>query len=288
MKQISFLILGLCCFFNPAISQTPQELHSFLPKVAGWTIVSDIEIFDRTNLYNRINGAAPLFFENNFEEMTSMEYSKGDDYITIQAYRHATPEDAFGMYASERSNDMQYFDIGGEGQGDAYGIFFFSGSIYVKMFSNNEGEDISKAMLAIAKGLADKIDADATYPNIFKRFPQEGKVLYSEAYFTQNYIGHEFLKPVYTANYNVDGKKFQLFLIDAKTHNGVESILKDYFAFTKQTSPLVEGKLMIEDRYNGNIPVVWKGQYLMGAYDENGEDFPEAIYDFLINHLDID
>lgn len=44
--------------------------------------------------------------------MTSMEYKKGADYITIQAYRHATPEDAFGMYSSERSSDLEFLPVG--------------------------------------------------------------------------------------------------------------------------------------------------------------------------------
>ena len=71
-----------------------------------------MEVFNPDNLFDRINGAAPLFIENNFREMTSMEYKKGSEYITIQAYRHATPEDAFGMYAAERSSDLAYLPVG--------------------------------------------------------------------------------------------------------------------------------------------------------------------------------
>jgi hypothetical protein len=78
---------------------------------------------------------------NNFREMTSVDYKKGDDYITIQAYRHATPEDAFGMYASERSAELTYLPrVGGEAQGDDENLFFFAGTIYVKTSSHSETE----------------------------------------------------------------------------------------------------------------------------------------------------
>ena len=281
MKQLLLFLSVSILSIGRLGAQSPQELRSYLPIIEGWTISQDIEVFNETNLYNRINGAAPLFFENNFREMTSMTYSKGDDYITIQAYRHATPEDAFGMYASERSPDMKRLDIGGEGQGDEYGIFFFAGSIYVKMSSSDEGETFSKAMSVIAKGFADKIDPNATYPELFKHFPEKGRQPHTEAYITKNYIGHEFLKPAYTVYYNWNDRIVQLFVIDGKTKAGAEEILKSYFAFTKQPAVFAEGNLTIQDRYNGNIPTVWKGRYIIGVYDETGYEFPDSIYELL-------
>lgn len=282
MKYIVLsVVIGLFCVAGQAYAQTPEQLRADLPEIEGWVITPDIEIFDQNNLYERINGAAPLFFENNFREMTSMEYVKGDDYITIQAYRHATPEDAFGMYASERSSDMQHANIGGEGQGDDYGFYFFSGPVYVKMHANNESEYNGKIMREIARGMAEKIDPTSSYPPIVKAFPPEGKLPYTESYITVNYIGHEFLKPAYTCNYIYDGKPVQLFVIDGKSKEGAASILKSYFNFTKQAQDFSEGKLLITDKYNGNIPVIWKGQYIIGAFNDAGDDFPESIYDVL-------
>jgi hypothetical protein len=265
-----------------SVAQTPKDLYEALPDIAGWTLSPDVEIFNRNNLYERINGAAPLFLENNFQEMTSMEYTLDDNYITIQAYRHATPEDAFGMYASERSPDMNFYPgIGGEAQGDGYGLFFFSGCMYVKMMASDESSAINEAMLAIAKNMAHKIDSAADYPPMFASLPKEGLIPHTEAYITQNYIGHDFLKLVYVADYEREGKKIQVFLLDGKTTEGARKILSDYFRFTKQTDDFSEGNLLIQDHYNGNIPVVWKGRYILGVFDENGGNFSESIYGFL-------
>ena len=70
-------------------------------------------------------------------------------------------------------------------------------------------------------------------------------------------------------------------MLDAKTAENAKNILTAYFEFTKQTEPFAEGKLLISDRYNGNIPVIRKGQYIVGAFNEQGADFPEEIYEFL-------
>jgi hypothetical protein len=282
MKRIFFNIATCLFCIGTVFAQTPQELFADLPAVEGWTITPDFEVFNRDNLYERINGAAPLFLENNFQEMTSIEYTEGDNYITIQAYRHASPEDAFGMYASERSSDMTHYPgIGGEAQGDEYGLFFFSGCVYVKITTSNEGESTAKAMLKIAEGLAGKIDETPNYPSIFQSFPKEGLLPYTQSYVTMNYIGHEFLKPAYTIDYNLEDRYLQVFVIDGKTAEGAKGILSDYLAFAKQKEEVTEGNFLINDRYNGNIPIVWKGQYLVGAFDSNGANFPEGIYDFL-------
>jgi hypothetical protein len=283
MKRLGILILvGGLCLAGQSFAQTSETLFKALPPMEGWTISQEVEVFSRDNLYERINGAAPLFLENNFQEMTAMEYTQGDNYITIQAYRHATPEDAFGMYASERSTDMTFYSgIGGEAQGDGYGLFFFSGAVYVKMSASDEGGAIHETMLAVAKSLARSIDPNAGYPAVFASFPQERRIMYTEAYITQNYIGHDFLKPVYVADYALGGKRIQIFLIDGRTTEGARKILSDYFLFTRQTDEFAEGDLLIRDRYNGNIPAVWKGRYILGAFDAEGEDFPISIYEFL-------
>jgi hypothetical protein len=276
------MLIILSCLAGQFFAQTPKEIHAKLPAIDGWTLTQNIEVFDSDNLYERINGAAPLFIENNFREMTSMIYTHGDDYITIQAYRHASPEDAFGMYASERSPDMRFYtDIGGEAQGDNYGLFFFSGNMYVKIWSNNIDLELADTFAEIARTMATKIDSCSSYPEIFASFPKDGLIQYSQAYVTRNYIGHKFLKPAYTANYDVEGLMFQMFVIDGKSKDDAKNILNEYFEFTKQPMNVTEGNLCANDRYNGKIPLVWKGQYIVGAFSENGDVFPDKIYNFL-------
>lgn len=271
MKQINYFLLLFLLPFCTLKAQTPDHLKSWLPAVDGWTVSDEVEVFNPDNLFDRINGAAPLFLENNFREMTSMEYKKGSDYITIQAYRHASPEDAFGMYTAERSSDLQYLPIGGEAQGDKSTLYFFAGNMYLKIWSNTSG-DVSKELQAIGQALASKIDPGADYPSIVRLFPEQGQVPYSATYITSNFIGHEFLRSVYTMKYEKDGQAFQLFVLDGETPNGVKSILTQYMAFTKQTVELNEGEWLIKDRYNGDIPALWKGRYLIGVFSENGEN----------------
>ena len=256
-------------------AQTPAELKSWLPEVEGWTVSEEIEVFTPDNLFDRINGAAPLFIENNFREMTSLEYKRGEDYITIQAYRHATPEDTFGMYASERSPDLAFYPFGGEAQGDESNVFFFAGNIYVKMWGSAP-DDIGGTLLTIAGGLAGKIDPAPGYPKEVLVFPTDNKVPHTETFITSNYIGHEFLRRVFTTDYTLGGKPFQAFILTADDESGARETLTKYFAFTRQPADFDPGLLTITDRYNGDIPVLWQGRYIIGLFAPDGDAAPDA------------
>ncbi|MDR2681314.1 MAG: hypothetical protein LBC47_10955 [Tannerella sp.] len=257
-------------------AQTPDEIMSWLPTVNGWQKPESKEIFNPDNLFDRINGAAPLFIENGFREMTACDYSQGENYITVQVYRHATPEDAFGMYASERSSDLTFYKIGGEAHGDNSSLFFFAGRLYVKIRSNQSKEETGKAMRSIAEALAAKTEPDASYPVIIGTFPEENKIPHSESYITSNYIGHEFLNKVYVCQYKRGDLVYQLFVIDAGNDGAAKEILNKYFTFSKQPLAFKQGQLLIKDRYNGDIPCLWKGKYLIGIYNENGDAVDDA------------
>ena len=277
MRLIRIFIAFAIIFPVMLAAQTPDEVISWLPEVKDWKKPVSKEVFDTENLFDRINGAAPLFIENGFREMTACDYTKGDDYITVQVYRHATPEDAFGMYSSERSLDMTFYKIGGEAHGDNSSFFFFTGSVYVKIRSNGSNDEIGEAMRIIAGAIAAKAASDAAYPPIIKAFPENNKTPYTQAYITSNYIGHEFLNKVFVCQYEKDGLKYQLFVIDAGSNDAAQEILKKYYAFTKQpVDEIKEGDLLIKDRYNGNIPVLWKGNYLIGIFNESGKDVQGA------------
>jgi hypothetical protein len=271
-------IIALSLLSLPLLrAQTPDELKAYLPAVAGWSIADEVEVFNPENLFDRINGSAPLFLENNFREMTAVDYKKGDDYITIQAYRHATPQDAFGMYASERSTELNHLPgIGGEAQGDDENLFFFAGSVYVKMSSHSD-TPVKEVLATIARSLAARIDPQAAYPAILNALPSKDKRPFSETYITSSYIGHEFLKSVYTATYESEGKEYQLFVVEAHSIEGAKETLAQYFAFTKQPAEdIKEGGLLIKDRYNGDIPALWKGSHIIGLYSENGDTIAKA------------
>ena len=255
-------------------AQTPAEIKAKLPQVAGWAVNETVEVFDATNLYERINGAAPGYFMFDFKELTCFEYNQNGDgdllpYITVQVYRHATAEDAFGIYASERPSETEFVVIGAEGYQEGSMLNFFVDRLYVKIESPATDGDVVKLVAQIAQELARNINPQPAFPAQLHNLPAENKITRSELYIPSGYLGHEFLSKAFTANYEAAGKKYQLFIIDAGSVEQANAMLTRYLQFTKQNLRLREGRLSIKDRYNGDVECQWKGRYIWGIVNDN-------------------
>ena len=273
MMRIIILLVALV-LPQLAIAQTPADLKAKLPQVAGWNIDETVEVFDSDNLYERINGAAPGYFLFNFKELTCFEYKQngvGDNlpYITIQVYRHASKEDAFGIYASERPSESNFLSFGTEGYQEGSMLNFFVDDCYVKIESPSSAEETVNAIKQIAQKFGSNINPQPAFPLQLQSFPAENKIPHTELYIPSGFLGHEFLNNAFTANYETSGKKYQLFIIDAGNAEQANAMLTKYFQFTKQTVRIREGRLTIKDRYNGDLECQWKGRYIWGIVNDS-------------------
>lgn len=256
-----------------AIAQTPQELKAKLPQVAGWTVDETVEVFNSDNLFERIDGAAPGYFLFGFEELTVFVYNQNGDgdrpYITIQIYRHATAEDAFGIYASERPSESNFLAVGAEGYQEGSMLNFFVDDLYVKMESPSIDDDVAETVKQIAMELGRNVNPQPEFPKQLQYLPAENKIPHSELYIPSGFLGHDFLNQAFTANYEVAGKKYQMFVMDAGSVDQAKAMLTRYFQFTRQTTKLREGRLTIRDRFNGDLECQWKGRYIYGIVNDS-------------------
>ena len=270
------IIILLIVFALPklTVAQTTADLKAKLPQIAGWTIDETVEVFHSDNLYDRINGAAPGYMLFNFKELSCFEYHQngaGDNqpYIIIQVYRHASKEDAFGIYASERPSESNFQSFGTEGYQEGSMLNFFVDDCYVKIESPSSAEETVSAIRQIAQLFGKNINPQPAFPVQLQSFPAENKIQYSELYIPSGFLGHEFLTQAFTVNYEISGKKYQLFIIDAGSAEQANTMLTKYFQFTKQTARFREGRLTIKDRYNGDLECQWQGRYIWGIVNDS-------------------
>lgn len=270
MKRIAcnLILLLLTCALH---AQTPEALVSFMTPVDGWAINKELlEVFHEDNLFERINGASPGYIAYHFQEMTSIDYQKEKKYITIQVYRHATENDAFGIYSAERAQDATFLNIGAEGYQSGSILNFLAGCCYIKIQSPGTTPETAKAIEKIARNLAEKIASSPEMPGAVTAFPPQNLKARSEMYVATKFLGHEFLHGAFSATYTTaDGKTYKLFIIDGKDRDEIKQMLTDWFTFTKQpTDAIAEGRLTAKDKYNGDVHMQWQGKYLWGIQND--------------------
>lgn len=242
--------------------------YSF-PEMAGWKLAGDIQIYSRANLYDYIDGAADLYLKYDFQELKVADYENARKAsVTIEVYRHKTPIQAFGIYSQERLSNANYLDVGAQGYSEKGVLNFLAGDYYVKMSSIEVGPDDQAVLLAFAKKVVENLGGKGALPSILSAFPPEGEKKNSEKFIAREFLGYSFLHSGFTADYELSGKKFKLFVIEGIDQKDCRNMIQEYLKHTGNLQTKVEeGRYQLKDPYHGGMDFYWKGNHIWGALD---------------------
>jgi hypothetical protein len=130
---------------------------------------------------------------------------------------------------------------------------------------NTERED-QEVLYIFAKRVAEKFGEEGSLPSILSSFPKEGRKENSEKFIAKNFLGYSFLHSGFTADYELSGKKFQLFVIEGGDQNDCRNMIQEYLQRTGNLRKRIEeGHFTVKDPYQGEVDFCWKGQYIWGA-----------------------
>ncbi len=183
------------------------------PQIAGWETEDTVAVYDASNLWERIDGAADLFLNYNFQQLYAVDLLKDKIALALEIYDMGTPLNAFGIYNTEAPYNKKKLNIGAEAclsppmQG-----FFLKGKYYVKIdvfegkISENDEIEIFKAVdaaLAGHRSLPAEIE-------LLPKYYIHGSVSYVKSSFQ----GLGELQNCLTAEYeSSDGKRFKYFIV---------------------------------------------------------------------------
>jgi hypothetical protein len=263
-----YLMLGVV---HPLWASNSDGKTFTFPEITGWRQSGEIQTFIPKTLFEYINGGADLYLTYDFQELKVAEYSNEKKAsVTIEVYRHRTPTDAFGIYSQERLFNANFLDIGTQGYIEENVLNFMAGPYYVKISGTNTGPEDQEILLAFAKKVAEDLGEKGTLPSILSSFPEEGKKRNSEKFIPIKFLGYAFLHSAFTADYEVSGTKFKLFVIEGGGGNDCKDMIQKYLQQTRNPAKdVVEGRYVLSDPYNGEIDLRWKGRNIWGIVSLN-------------------
>ena len=266
--MFAYLILGLV---RPLGASNSGWKTFIFPEITGWRQSGEVQIFKPETLFEYINGGTDLYLSYDFQELNVVEYSNEKKAsVIIEIYRHKTPTDAFGIYGQERLSDANFLDIGAQAYIETNVLNFLAGSYYVKIGSFKTGPDDREILVAFAKMISTHLGEKGTLPSILSFFPEEGKKKNSEKFISKNFLSYSFLHSAFTADYELSGKKFKLFIIEGLERDDCRVMIQKYLRQTGDPAKgAVEGRYMLSDPYNGKVDLHWKGKNIWGILNES-------------------
>jgi hypothetical protein len=273
--SLAFCLITLFAF--PVVSQ-----DKLFPELPGWKLSDKSLKYGKSDLFDYIDGAADSYLSYEFEEVSVKEYTKGKQAIKAEIYRHSDKNNGFGIYAAERFPDYHFINVGSQAYTSEDILNMACDRYYVKLFSETKTPEEKETLISLAELIANHLAGKSSLPASIYMFPEEGKIINSEQYINQSFLGYEFLSKAFTADYSRNGSGFKLFVIDCGDKNKAGEMLANYLKFTHQSSEgLKEGKIVINDKYNGNIPCSWTGKYLYGCLNLENQE----LVDYYLNQL---
>ncbi|MBI4912400.1 MAG: hypothetical protein HY823_06660 [Acidobacteria bacterium] len=254
----------------PAPALPPPQLAALLPALEGWATREAPRRFTPDNLFEHINGAADGFLECEFRELAAQVYEgPGGGSLTVEIYRHADPDCAYGIYSQERSREAHFLPIAAEGYHEPGILNFLKGDCYVKLAGFKLGAGDRALLTRLAEQVASRIPGRTSLPALLKAFPAGGKVPGSERFIPRNVLGYPFLDRGFTAEYLLGGKRCTLWILAPGDEARARARLGDYLkSLGRREAPTGEEPLRVQDPHHGALRILRRGAHVLAVVGE--------------------
>jgi len=273
--------------------QIPFELGSLVP--AGFERLSKTEVYKPENLYEKINGKAPLYIESGFEELSTQRFAKTDDqslWMELFVYDMGNVKNAFSVYSIQRRAEAEAFAPMRFAYKTSNALYLVHGKYYIELVGSAESEELFRAVAEVARKIRANlaIDYDTEIAEL-ALFAQENLVSGSIKLHLANAFGFDGLTNTFSARYRIGEETITAFLSKRADSNEAEVIAESYRNFLikngaipKNTSQKsIEGKVM--DFYGTTEIVFTVGRFVTGVHEAENQQAAEKVAEILTNKL---
>ncbi|MFC2144227.1 DUF6599 family protein [Acidobacteriota bacterium] len=252
LAPLIFMIVALAACGGgdpPLVEQEPATVTGFdLPgdgELPGWSLVTEPEHYEADNLWEYINGQADFFIDYGFVRVDTAEYQYDQESssVVLEIYRMGRPQEAFGIFAAERTREDRPLEIGADAYLGTNVLGFWQSEQYVKLTSFDEGPAVEQLLIGLAEEISSRIPSRGHELETLLLFPEEGRIEASERFIPKNFLGQPFLRDAYRVTYITDGRQFQLFVVDTGSPEEARShfnSLEDFYRKRDQGPVVLE------------------------------------------------
>ncbi len=147
----------------------------------AWTPAGDVEVFDRENIFDLVDGQAEAFFAYGFEQVAVRRYENAEGAVLhIEVWQLATPVNAYGLFTASIAGEPA--DIGNDGDADpGRRLAFWQDRYTVHVRARQELPDAD--LWAFAQAVSAALPAGGERPALVGRLPPDGLVERSGIFF---------------------------------------------------------------------------------------------------------
>lgn len=275
-----------------------MDLGSLVP--GGFERLSKTEIYNPENLYEKIDGKAPLYIESGFEKLFTQRFvSKADENLWMElfVFDMANIKNAFSIFSVQRraGADVISISLTSFGYKTSNGLYFVNGRYYIELVGSSESSELFTAMTEVGKKIKKKLPVDKVIEIAeLSLFPRENIVSDSAKLYLSNAFGFEGLTDTFTAQYKLGDEMITAFFTRRSNPQEAQIAAESYYNFvinnggsvksiTNETLKTLKGKVL--DFYGTVEIVATTGPFVAGIHEAENQKSAEKLAVMLINKL---
>jgi hypothetical protein len=285
----SLVMAAFICAFGIAISVSAADspIEKTLPSPAcsdGWVMDDKVKLYNKDNLFDRINGEAELYFPYGFEALASARYvSVRNPQHSVEAdvYKMGSLLDAFGIYANYRRAEDNNVKVGAEGTIASSLLLFYQGRYFIRLQASGTLNIEKDIFLACANAISRKLPDSAVRPRELDAFTLPVVVKNSERYIARSLLGYDFLRRGIIADVMLNGKQAQVFVVREDSAIEARKVFDYYRSYLKVPDNRIQSakgadyiNISAADPLYGGVVVFQAGRNVFGVI--RVEDFVAA------------
>jgi len=291
---IDTTIAGLSSQPMEAQTQEP-DLGSLAP--AGFKELSGTEIYDPENLYEKINGKAPLYIESGFVKLFTRRFVSEEDenlWMELFVYDMAAVRNAFSIFSVQRRADVDILALfhPSFGYRTDNALYFIGGKYYVELVGSAQSAALFKAITEVAQSATDRLAAEGvTAIAELSLFPGDNIIAGSAKLYLANAFGFQGLTDVFACRYKFDEESITAFLSKRADAKDAQTVARSYHDFLirndaavkKANNESLQGNVL--DFYDTTEIVLSTGPFVVGVHEAEDQANAEKLVLMLIDKL---
>ncbi len=258
-------------------------MSNFLPAGGdGWVKSGEMEVYDRNNLFDYMDGGAELYLAYDFQKLVVQRYSSGStdaskgNSITVEIYQMNSSPDAYGLFSFDQEGEM--VELGQKGV-YGYGLLKFWKDRYLVRILGSQ-PDLRETILRLGGDVDEKIRGEGALPELLSKIPKDDlipnsdhffhkQILLNNLYFLsdKNILNLTDKTDCLLADFGFDGETLKLLLVEypdlSQAKNAYQSFnnlyLKGEASETDKIVKIEQGKLVEADLKENYLLLVFEG-----------------------------
>jgi hypothetical protein len=278
---------------KPQANSLQTTLGTLTP--TGFETLSEPQMYTEENLYEKINGKAPLYIESGFRKLFTQRFVSKDDqslWMELFLFDMGTTKNAFSVYSIQRRPDAEALQTMQFAYKTTNALYFAIDKYYVELVGSADSQDLLEAMLAIADKIPERLAvAKDTEIAELKLFPQENIVPDSFKLYSAGAFGFEGLTGLFTAQYIFDNDSLTAFFSRRRDARDAQLLAESYYKFLIQNGGVDKPPLNknieagVVEFYGTTEIVFTTGPFLAGIHEAQNQQTAEKLAEILINKL---